>query len=118
MLLLGRSLSLKRWLALVLLTFGVSVVSLSSGSQEAPLIIHDTSDYFFPRSVHELGQAATGVADVAMELTKRALGSVSELAKRSATYQGIEEDQQAHGPVMNYSVGAYCCARQATMSRA
>ena len=57
------------------------------------MVIHDTSDHFFSRSMHELGQLANGAADVAVELTKR-----------SATYEGINEDEDL-GPVMNYSIG-------------
>lgn len=106
-LMLGRSLGVKRWLSLVILTIGVSVVSIpSSNSKDRTMIIHDTSDHFFPRSVHELGQVASGMVDVARELTKRAaIGLGNEmLGKRSASYQGIQEDQDA-GPIMNYSIG-------------
>ena len=103
---LGRPLSPKRWISLVILTVGVSVVSLpSSNSKDAAVFIHDFSDHFFPRSVHELGQMAAGAGDVARELTKRAVsGLTGELAKRSASYQGIKEDQEL-GPIMNYSIG-------------
>lgn len=102
---LGRSIGAMRWLSLVLLTVGVSIVSLPSGSKDLAMAIHDTSDHFFPRSVHELGQLANGAADVAMELTKRAVGGLAgQLTKRSATYQGIKEDQDT-APIMNYSVG-------------
>jgi UDP-sugar transporter A1/2/3 len=102
---LGRSLSSKRWLSLVVLTIGVSIVSIPSNTKDLAMVIHDTSDHFFPRSAHELGQLANGAADVAMELTKRAVGGLAgELSKRSATYQGIKEDQDV-APVMNYSVG-------------
>lgn len=61
--------------------------------------------------MHELGTAAGGAADVARELTKRAFeglegvaGEALNLNKRSATYEGIEADQDV-GPVMNYSIG-------------
>ncbi len=71
--------------------------------------IHDFSDHFFPRSVHELGQFAGGVADVARELTKRSMdgleGLAGELTKRSATYEGIQDDLENKGLVMNYSIG-------------
>lgn len=103
---LGRSLGPKRWFSLVILTMGVSIVSLpTSTSQDASLLIHDFSDHFFPRSLHELGQLAGGVTEVARELTKRAATSAVEgLTKRSATYQGIKEDLDM-APVMNYSAG-------------
>jgi solute carrier family 35 (UDP-sugar transporter), member A1/2/3 len=107
---LRRSLGFKRWLSLVMLTIGVSVVSLpqasTSGRSDEGMLLHDTTDHFFPRSVHELGQMANGAGDVARELTKRAVGGlVGELlTKRSASYQGIKEDQDL-GPKMNYSIG-------------
>jgi UDP-sugar transporter A1/2/3 len=105
-LLLGRTLGPKRWLSLVILTLGVSVVSLpATSSEDLAMVIHDTTDHFFPRSMHELGHLANGVADAAAELTKRSVGGlVGELAKRSASYQGIQEDQDVNIS-MNYSVG-------------
>ena len=104
--LLGRTLGARRWLSLVTLTVGVSVVSLpSSNSKDLSLDIHDFSDHFFPRSLHELGQFAGGVGDAATELTKRGvMGLATELTKRSATYEGIAEDLDGT-PKMNYSIG-------------
>ncbi|OAA57127.1 udp-galactose transporter [Niveomyces insectorum RCEF 264] len=111
-LLLGRSLSTKRWISLVLLTIGVSIVSLSSSDTKDPaLIIHDFSDHFFPRSMHELGQMVDGMGEVARELTKRTVDNfpgreVSMRSRRSASYQGIQEDQfEAGAVVMNRSLG-------------
>lgn len=106
---LGRSLSPKRWVALVILTMGVSIVSIpSSGSKDTSFMIHDMTDHFFPRSVHELGQVANGMGEVARELTKRTVDGLADvggtLMKRSATYEGIEEDQNL-APIMNYSIG-------------
>jgi len=102
---LGRSLGSRRWLSLVVLTIGVSIVSIPSNSKDLAMVIHDTSDHFFPRSVHELGNMANTVGEVARELTKRAVGGVTgELAKRSATYEGIKEDEDS-SLTMNYSVG-------------
>jgi UDP-sugar transporter A1/2/3 len=88
------------------LTAGVSIVSLpSSNAKDMALDIHDFSDHFFPRSFHELGQMAGDVADAANELTKRSVtGLVSELTRRSATYEGIAEDLDGT-PKMNYSIG-------------
>lgn len=105
--LLGRTLGIRRWVSLVILTLGVSIVSLpSANSKDSILDIHDFSDHFFPRSVHELGQFAGGVAEAARELTKRSVtGLVTELARRSATYEGIKEDQDTTELMMSYSVG-------------
>ncbi|TQN68254.1 UDP-galactose transporter, partial [Colletotrichum shisoi] len=112
---LRRALGLKRWVSLIILTLGVSIVSLPqpssanhAESSSASILLHDTSDHFFPRSVHELGQAAEGAAEVARELTKRAADGLAgvggEIVKRSASYQGIQEDQDP-SPLMNYSIG-------------
>ncbi|KAI8273080.1 UDP-galactose transporter [Colletotrichum sp. SAR11_240] len=117
---LRRALGMKRWISLIVLTLGVSIVSLpqpsgahSGDAVRGSILLHDTTDHFFPRSVHELGQAAEGAAEVARELTKRAadgLAGVGEnvvgsvIAKRSASYQGIQEDQDL-APLMNYSIG-------------
>lgn len=102
---LGRSLSPKRWISLLVLTFGVSIVSIpSTSAKDGSFLIHDMTDHFFPRSVHELGQMANGVGDVARELTKRTFDGLSDVVKRSATYEGIEEDQNMI-PNMNYSIG-------------
>lgn len=109
MALLGRGLGVRRWLSLVVLTLGVSVVSLpSSNANDLAMDIHDFSDHFFPRSMHELGQFAGGVSEVARELTKRGFDSLdglgSQIARRSASYEGIKEDLDT-GLEMNYSVG-------------
>lgn len=52
------------------------------------------TDHFFPRSLHELGHAPVDIG-----------GSVAHIAKRSATYQGIDHDLPAPDPYMDYSVG-------------
>ncbi|KAJ8121455.1 hypothetical protein ONZ43_g2097 [Nemania bipapillata] len=102
---LGRSLSPKKWISLIILTAGVSIVSIpSSGSKDASFVIHDMTDHFFPRSVHELGQVAHDLHDVARELTKR-----------SATYEGIEEDQNST-PTMDYSIGLLAALTVAALS--
>ncbi len=93
----------------MVLTLGVSIVSLpASNANDLAMDIHDFTDHFFPRSAHELGQFAGGVADVARELTKRSLegldGLAAQLTRRSATYEGIKEDLDTKSE-MNYSVG-------------
>ena len=118
--LLGRMLGIRRWLSLVVLTLGVSVVSLpSSNANDLAMDIHDFSDHFFPRSMHELGQFAGGVADVARELTRRGMdnldGLAVELTRRSASYEGIKDDQDK-GPHMNYSIGVTAVLVSAVVS--
>ncbi|KAI1322730.1 UDP-galactose transporter [Xylariaceae sp. FL0255] len=110
---LGRALSLKKWVAIVILTLGVT------SSKDNGLDIHDMTDHFFPRSVHELGQVTSQMGEIAHELTKRgqeSLGAIGEvLTKRSATYEGIEDDLRA-APVMNYSIGIMAALAVATLS--
>ncbi|KAI5459390.1 nucleotide-sugar transporter-domain-containing protein [Mariannaea sp. PMI_226] len=94
--LLRRHLGPRRWLALVILTAGVCIVSApqsSSSSNNYPLL-HDMSDHFFPRSLHELGHAPVDLG-----------GAAAHIAKRSATYQGIDHDLPPPDPYMDYSVG-------------
>jgi UDP-sugar transporter A1/2/3 len=107
--LLRRSLSVKRWASLILLTFGVCMVSLpSSDSMTDSLFFHSVTDHFFPRSMHEVGQA--GDAAVDPHLSRR-IEDISEfppephLLRRSATYEGIADDLPSADPMMNYSVG-------------
>jgi UDP-sugar transporter A1/2/3 len=92
---LSRTLSSRRWIALLVLTLGVAIVQLPASDP-------DQSKFHFPRSFHELGQLTNGAAEVARELTKR---GVEGLMKRSASYEGIQEDQGLVSPVMNYSLG-------------
>ncbi|ROT43759.1 nucleotide-sugar transporter [Sodiomyces alkalinus F11] len=104
---LRRTLGPKRWLALFILTLGVSVVSLpQSDSRESyysNILLPHSSDHFFPRSVHELGHVATETLD-------RVLG------KRSASYQGIEEDEFPSLAATNYSVGLIAAVVSAASS--
>jgi UDP-sugar transporter A1/2/3 len=97
---LKRALSSTRWTALFLLTLGVAIVQLPAGDPTA--YPDPQSDLDFPRSFHELGQLANGAADVARELTRRGLDG---LIRRSATYEGIEDDLGLTKPAMNYSLG-------------
>ncbi|KAI1812419.1 UDP-galactose transporter [Poronia punctata] len=118
---LGRSLSTRKWISLIILTAGVSIVSLpSSYSSDSAIIFPDLSDHFFPRSVHELGQVANGLGDVAHELMKRGVDSSADavgglLGKRSATYEGIEDDLN-NTPVMDYSIGVSAALAVAALS--
>lgn len=112
---LGRALSPKRWIALVLLTLGVAVVQLPAGGPAGNSPLKDADNkFYFPRSFHEVGQLSTGAVEVARELTKRGIEELTEgLYKRSATYEGIEEDLGiSKPPILNYSIGltAVLCA--------
>lgn len=99
---LSRTLSSRKWIALLLLTLGVAIVQLPAATvPEFPLRNHK-SEFYFPRSFHELGQLANGAPEAARELTKRGFEG---LFKRSASYEGIQEDQGLVDPAMNYSLG-------------
>ncbi|KAF4444793.1 putative UDP-galactose transporter [Fusarium austroafricanum] len=108
--LLRRHLGPKRWLALIILTLGVCVVSLpqagssSSSSSSSSIPLRHMTDHFFPRSLHELGHVPTDSSNV------------GKLAKRSATYQGIDNDLPPLDPLMNYSVGLVSVLIAATVS--
>ena len=68
------------------------------------LLFHDMSDHFFPRSMHELGTMAVDIPQVARELTKRGVDGLTSFVRRSATYEGIQDDFD-QSLSMNYSVG-------------
>jgi len=93
--LLGRSLSLRKWFSLVLLTIGVAIVQLPAESQgPAVLSIKDLKNgaaFHSPRSIWDL----------------KALGNVAagQLSKRSATYEGIEEDVGLANPEVSPGLG-------------
>jgi len=69
--------------------------------------------------VHELGQVANGLGEVAHELTKRGAKALGEagtlLGKRSATYEGIEDDLN-NTPIMDYSIGVSAALSVAALS--
>lgn len=105
--LLRRQLGLKAWLSLVILTLGVSVVSLpSAGTTVDSLLLHGIPDHYFPRSKHEIGQAAA--ADLS--------AADPHLTKRSATYEGIANDLPPPDPLMSYSVGVTAAVTAAVVS--
>ena len=94
--LLRRSLSLQKWLSLVLLMVGVAVVQIPSRSEPPILTLEDlregTTGWRMPRTVEQM----------------RDMGSVAAgqlLSKRSATYEGIDEDYSIQHPRMNASIG-------------
>lgn len=105
--LLNRYLGVTRWISLIILTVGVSVVSLpSAGESIESLFLHGVADHFFPRSQHELGfQANTENSE-----------PPAHLSRRSATYEGINNDQFPSDPIMNYSVGLTAVLIAATVS--
>ncbi len=93
---LRRSLSPRKWVALVLLTVGVAIAQLPSADPSAlPSFLDRHSRIHLPRSLGDLKTLSSGVTAAA----------ISHLSKRSATYEGIEEDQKLAHPRMNSTVG-------------
>ncbi|TKA69582.1 hypothetical protein B0A49_04499 [Cryomyces minteri] len=93
---LGRTLSTRKWLSLVLLMIGVAIVQIPSGPDATSIptlkeLKDGQADLHLPRSLEEL----------------RDLGSLAaaQLTKRSATYEGIDEDFAAANPQLNASIG-------------
>ena len=87
--LLGRTLSARKWIALLLLTLGVAIVQTLSVDSVS---VRDVQQrFFFPRSLKDM----------------RGLGSSApaHFTKRSATYEGIQEDLLLEHPRMNGSIG-------------
>lgn len=90
--LLGRSLSLWRWLSLVLLMAGVAIVQIPSAAPKAALTAKsDLED----RALHLLRSIWEKPGSVTM----------GPLFDRSATYEGIDEDVLGLKAVLNPSVG-------------
>ncbi|KAI7721904.1 nucleotide-sugar transporter [Hortaea werneckii] len=93
--LLGKSLSPRRWTSLVLLMVGVAIVQIPLGGAETPVLsikdLKDGAAFHSPRSIWDL----------------KALGNVAagQLSKRSATYEGIGEDEAAAHPQLDASIG-------------
>ncbi len=87
--LLGRPLSSRKWVALLLLALGIVIVQTSGGDSASMRDVQQR--FFFPRSLSDL----------------RTLGSASPayLTKRSATYEGIQDDIMLEHPRMNGSAG-------------
>ncbi|KAG8627847.1 hypothetical protein KVT40_003720 [Elsinoe batatas] len=92
--LLKRDISLRKWLSLVLLMVGVVVVQIP-GTETIPTmkeLREGHTGWHLPRSMEEMRDSGSVAA-----------GQL--LSKRSATYEGIEEDFKVHNPQLNASVG-------------
>ena len=93
-LMLKRSLSSRRWLSLLLLIVGVSIVQYPHASNPVAadtLAKSESHILSWPRSMDDLRRSGSRAA--------------AQLARRSATYEGIEEDVAMQHPQMNASVG-------------
>ncbi|KAL1297348.1 hypothetical protein AAFC00_004892 [Neodothiora populina] len=89
---LGMSLSLRKWLSLVLLMVGVAIVQIPSEPDVPTLkdLKEGHTGFHFPRSI-------TGLRDLGR--------AANNIHKRSATYEGIEQDFAMQHPQLNGSVG-------------
>ncbi|KAF2089405.1 nucleotide-sugar transporter [Saccharata proteae CBS 121410] len=102
--LLGRTLSLRKWLSLVLLMLGIAIVQIPSGDEAVSMdTLRDESQRFFwPRSIEELRDLGSSTAK---QLMRRSVEATVAITKRSATYEGIEEDVAMQHPQLNASLG-------------
>ncbi|KAF4556579.1 Nucleotide-sugar transporter-like protein [Elsinoe fawcettii] len=92
--LLRRDISFRKWSALVLLMVGVIIVQLPGGESIPTMkeLREGHTGWHLPRSLEEMRDSGSVAA-----------GQL--LAKRSATYEGIEEDFRMHNPQLNASLG-------------
>lgn len=105
-LLLGRVLDTRKWLSLVLLMVGVAVVSYPVGfSGDTVLTIKDLKETLAPHPPRNIWDL-------------KALGSAAagQLIKRSATYEGIDEDVANQDPHVQASVGLFALATACILS--
>ena len=96
---LGRTLSWKRWISLILLTVGIAIVQLPT--RPAPVAIPDpvpgtTVEKRMLSFMTSITEKRSDIYDMAISVVQR----------RSATYEGIHEDRDSvNAVVMNRSLG-------------
>ncbi|KAH0565975.1 hypothetical protein GP486_000621 [Trichoglossum hirsutum] len=102
--LLHRSLTARKWVSLVLLTLGVAIVQLPDGSNPAdsPPVDSPRPELRIPHSIDDLFEMGGLLA--------------AHLTRRSATYEGIQEDQGLAHPQMNATVGLVAVIVACTIS--
>ncbi|CAI7620861.1 unnamed protein product [Penicillium pancosmium] len=87
---LRRSIAPQKWGLLLLLLVGVALVQIPDANLDQMTLQDESASLHFPRSLEEW---------------KAAKGMSSNLHKRSATYEGIEEDIQTADPHLNPTLG-------------
>jgi UDP-sugar transporter A1/2/3 len=92
LMLLKRSIPPRKWGLLLLLIVGVALVQIPDASPEQ-MLQDDHASHHFPRSLEE------------WKAVKQGTGAGSSLQKRSATYEGIEEDILTADPHLNPAIG-------------
>ncbi|KAK4624069.1 UDP-galactose transporter [Fulvia fulva] len=94
-LLMGRVLNVRKWLSLGMMAVGILAVQLSHVSRQGHVLsikdLRDGVSFKSPRSIWDM-EAEGNVA-------------AGQLNKRSATYEGIDDDVAAANPKMNASIG-------------
>ena len=103
-LILKRSLSTRRWIALGLLMLGVAIVQIPVSDSTLAITLPNEahSRLYFPRALSALrGIMGSGAAP---------------LHKRSATYEGIQEDEMLEHPRMNAPLGFAAAITGCTVS--
>lgn len=99
--LLGRVLDVRKWLSLGLMGVSIAVVQISYMSQQEGVLsmqdLRDGVSFHSPRSIWDMEGAGNKAAGQ--------LNGRGSLRKRSATYEGIDEDVAAASPRRNASVG-------------
>ena len=92
-LMLGRSLSSRKWISLLLLIVGVSIIQVPQATSQ-------------PAGMDALKDADTKVwARTLEKLHTVGNYGAARMTTRSASYEGIEEDSAAHLPHMNSHIG-------------
>lgn len=99
--LLRRTLGWKRWMALLLLTLGVSIVSLPPSSDSVQFHLHDISDHIFGKALNDMRKPPTGF-DPALESMPP-----PQLTRRDETLSQVLDDDLPTllDPPPNYSLG-------------
>ena len=104
-LLLKRTLSARQWVSLAFLMMGVAVVQIPASDPARVSSERRRSMFHLPRSLNQLGH----VGNIA---TAPLYGH----HKRSATYEGIQEDESVIHPQMNAILGVAAALSGATVS--
>ncbi|KAF2754879.1 hypothetical protein EJ05DRAFT_533103 [Pseudovirgaria hyperparasitica] len=104
--LLGRTLSGRKWGSLVLLMIGVGVVQLPTKAEVTTFTTFKESQakFHIPRTVGDLRDVGRAIA---VEVAERATLLGAGILQRSATYEGIEEDRRLQNPTLNAQLGLF-----------
>ncbi len=96
-LILGKSLSTRKWLSLLLLMVGVAIVQIPTGTGSTHPSVLSMKDLKNGAAFHE-GRTIWDLEEAVNE-------AAHKLSKRSATYEGIQDDFEMAFPEVNNSIG-------------